>query len=506
MFVAASISIDAIAGAATLRPAHSVLRPLMHANALKFLINGNWVEPIGTHRHKLINPATEEMVCEIAMGDKADVDRAVAAAKAAFPAYSMTTPTERRRLLQRLLELYNENYDEIAAMMTEEMGTTASFSRAAQVWVGRSHLETIIDVLETYAFEELRGDVLITREAVGVCGLITPWNWPMNQLVVKVVPALAAGCTMVVKPSEYSPLSSIRFSELVQEAGFPAGVYNYINGEGHIVGESMSRHPDIDMMSITGSARAGVAVAKASAETIKRVHQELGGKSANIILSDASFEEAVIRGVHGCYTNCGQACKAPTRMLVPHDRMDEAAQIAAHTANAIRVGPPTDVASEQGPVVNRQQYERIQALIESGIAEGAKLVAGGLGRPQELNRGYYVRPTVFSHVTSDMTIAREEIFGPVLSIIGYTDEDDAIRIANDTVYGLAGYIQTNDNEAARRIARQLRVGMVYINEADWDAASPFGGFKQSGNGREHGEFGLADFLEIKVTGGLGVAN
>lgn len=478
----------------------------MHANALKFLINGNWVEPIGLSRHKLINPATEEMVCEIAMGDKADVDRAVAAAKAAFPAYSMTTPTERRRLLQRLLELYNENFDEIAAMMTEEMGTTATFSQAAQAWVGRAHLETIINVLETYAFEELCGDVLITREAVGVCGLITPWNWPMNQLVVKVVPALAAGCTMVVKPSEYSPLSAIRFSELVKEAGFPAGVYNYINGEGHIVGEAMSRHPDIDMMSITGSARAGVAVAKASADTIKRVHQELGGKSANIILPDACFEEAVIRGVHGCYTNCGQACKAPTRMLVPHDRMDEAAQIAAHTANAIRVGPPTDAASEQGPVVNRLQYERIQALIESGISEGAKLVAGGPGRPQGLNRGYYVRPTVFSHVTPEMTIAREEIFGPVLSIIGYTDEDDAVRIANDTVYGLAGYIQTNDNGAARRIARQLRVGMVYINEADWDAAAPFGGFKQSGNGREHGEFGLADFLEIKATGGLGVAN
>ncbi|MCJ8151944.1 MULTISPECIES: aldehyde dehydrogenase family protein [Shinella] len=473
----------------------------MHANALKFLIDGRWLEPIGTGRHTLINPATEEPVCEIAMGGAKDVDRAVAAAKAAFPSYSMTTPAERRRLLQRLLELYNENYDEIAAMMTEEMGTTARFSHAAQAWVGRAHLETIIAVLETYPFEELRGDVLISREAVGVCGLITPWNWPMNQLVVKVVPALAAGCTMVVKPSEYSPLSSIRFSELVNEAGFPPGVYNYINGEGHVVGEAMSRHPDIDMMSITGSTRAGVAVAKASADTIKRVHQELGGKSANIILADADFEEAIVRGVHGCYTNCGQACKAPTRMLVPHERMDEAARIAARTANAIRVGSPTDPASEQGPVVNRQQYERIQALIESGIAEGARLVAGGPGRPQGLNRGYYVRPTVFAHVMPDMTIAREEIFGPVLSILGYSDESDAVRIANDTIYGLAGYIQTKDNAAARRIARQLRVGMVYINEADWEAASPFGGFKQSGNGREHGEFGLADFLEIKATGG-----
>lgn len=476
----------------------------MHANALKFLIDGKWVDPIGTGRHSLINPATEENVCEIAMGNAADVDRAVAAAKAAFPSYSMTAPAERRGMLIRLLELYNENYDELAAMMTEEMGTTAAFSRSAQAWVGRAHLETIIDVLGSYQFEELRGDLLISREAVGVCGLITPWNWPMNQLVVKVVPALAAGCTMVVKPSEYSPLSSIRFSDLVNEAGFPPGVYNYINGEGHVVGEAMSRHPDIDMMSITGSSRAGVAVAKASADTIKRVHQELGGKSANIILPDADFEEAVIRGVHGCYANCGQACKAPTRMLVPHDRMDEAAAIAARTADAIRVGPPSDDASDQGPVVNRQQYDRIQKLIDSGIAEGAKLAAGGPGRPQGLNRGYYVRPTVFSHVTSDMTIAREEIFGPVLSIIGYSSEEDAIGIANDTVYGLAGYIQTRDVEAARRVARRLRVGMVYINDADWDASSPFGGFKQSGNGREHGEFGLADFLEIKATGGCGV--
>jgi aldehyde dehydrogenase (NAD+) len=477
----------------------------MNANALKFLIDGAWVEPVGPARHTLINPATEEAICEIAMGNAADVDRAVAAARAAFPSYSMTPPAERRRLLQRLLELYNQNYDEIAALMTEEMGTTATFSQSAQAWVGRAHLETIIEVLQTYAFEELRGDVLISREAVGVCGLITPWNWPMNQLVVKVVPALAAGCTLVVKPSEYSPLSSIRFSELVQEAGFPRGVYNYINGEGHIVGEAMSRHPDIDMMSITGSTRAGVAVAKASADTIKRVHQELGRKSANHILPDADLEEAVIRGVHGCYTNCGQACKAPTRMLVPHDRIDEAARIAARTADAIRVGAPDDAASEQGPVVNRQQYERIQALIESGIAEGARLVAGGPGRPQGLNRGYYVRPTVFSHVTPDMTVAREEIFGPVLSIMGYTDESDAIRIANDTVYGLAGYIQTSDQAAANRVARQLRVGMVYINEADWDAASPFGGFKQSGNGREHGEFGLADFLEIKATGGYRIS-
>lgn len=477
----------------------------MSNNALKFLIDGAWVDPIGTDRHTLVNPATEEAICEIAMGNAADVDRAVAAAKKAFPAYSMTTLTHRRSLLQKLLELYNRDYDRLADMMTEEMGTARSFSRSAQSWVGRAHLETIIKVLETYCFEEIRGDVLISKEAIGVCGLITPWNWPMNQLVVKVVPALAAGCTMVVKPSEFSPLSSIHFSELVMEAGFPAGVYNYINGEGRIVGEALSSHPDIDMVSVTGSARAGVAVAKAAADTIKRVHQELGGKSANIILDDADFEDAVTRGVFGCFGNTGQSCKAPTRMLVPAARMDEAASIAGRVADTIRTGAPTDEKSDHGPVVNRQQYERIQTLIESGIAEGATLAAGGPGRPQGLNRGYYIRPTVFANVKPDMRIATEEIFGPVLSILGFEDEEDAIRMANDTVYGLAAYVQSSDIVRARRVARQLRVGMVYINDSDWDAASPFGGYKQSGNGREHGEFGLSDFLEIKATGGYGAA-
>lgn len=467
----------------------------------QFYVDGAWVDPVDARWMDLVDPATEEAHARLALGGAADVDRAVTAARRAFPAFSETSAGERGRLLRRILEIYTRRYDEFAEAMRKEMGVPIAFATSGQAARGPAHINALLDVLDRFRFEEDMGTTRLRYEAVGVCGLITPWNWPMNQLVVKVVPALAAGCTLVVKPSEYSPLSSIRFSELVQEAGFPRGVYNYINGEGHIVGEAMSRHPDIDMMSITGSTRAGVAVAKASADTIKRVHQELGGKSANIILPDADLEEAVIRGVHGCYTNCGQACKAPTRMLVPHDRMDEAARIAARTADAIRVGAPDDPASEQGPVVNRQQYERIQALIESGIAEGARLVAGGPGRPQGLNRGYYVRPTVFSHVTPDMTIAREEIFGPVLSIIGYTDESDAIRIANDTVYGLAGYIQTRDQAAANRVARQLRVGMVYINEADWDAASPFGGFKQSGNGREHGEFGLADFLEIKATGG-----
>jgi aldehyde dehydrogenase (NAD+) len=475
----------------------------MFENALRFHINGKWVAPVGTGRHGLVNPATEDVICEIAMGNVTDVDHAVAAAKAAFESYSMTTAKERQQLLKNLLELYNRDYDQIADLMTLEMGTPTTFSKAAQAWVGRAHLEEIIRVLDDYTFEELRGDILISKEAVGVCALITPWNWPMNQLIVKVVPALAAGCTMVVKPSEFSPLSSIRFAELVAEAGFPAGVYNQINGEGHIVGEALCRHPDVDMVSITGSTRAGIAVAKASADTIKRVHQELGGKSANIIFGDADFQEAVSRGVLGSYTNAGQACKAPTRMLVPHDRMDEAAEIAGKTANAVRVGSPVDAASDLGPVVNRSQYDRIQALIECGISEGARLVAGGPGLPQGLNRGYYIRPTVFSHVTPEMTIAKEEIFGPVLSIIGYSDEEEAIKIANDSVYGLAAYVQTPDLVKARKAARRLRAGMVYINEADWDASAPFGGYKRSGNGREHGEFGLTDFLEIKATGGYG---
>lgn len=473
----------------------------MH-NIVHFYIDGAFVAPLGQDRHSLVNPATEEVIGTVAMASHADVDRAVAAAKAAFDSYSQTTREQRLAWLRRLLELYNESYDEIAELMTLEMGTPAQFSRDAQAWVGREHLEAIIEALEVFQFEEMRGKTLLTREAVGVCALITPWNWPMNQLVVKVVPALAAGCTFVVKPSEFSPLSSHRFAELVHEAGFPKGVYNQIYGYGAVAGEAMAAHPDIDMVSITGSTRAGVAVAKTAADTVKRVHQELGGKSANIIMPDADLEDAVRRGVLACFGNAGQACRAPTRMLVPMSRMDEAAAYASAAANGVRVGAPNDPDTDIGPVVNASQFDRIQGLIATGIAEGARLVAGGLGRPEGMNKGYYIRPTVFADVRNDMTIAVEEIFGPVICLIGYEDEEDAIRIANDTIYGLAAYVQTPDLDKARKIARRLRTGQVHVNYADWSARDPFGGFKQSGNGREHGEYGLGDFLELKATAGL----
>ena len=470
-------------------------------NIGKFLINGEWVTPSSTQTHSLINPANEREICRIPMADITDTDRAVAAAKAAFDSYSYTSKTERLALLTRLLDLYNDAYDEIADLMVKEMGTTLAFSHAAQAWVGRAHLEATIEALETAQLDERRDDgTLISKEPIGVCALITPWNWPMNQLVVKAAPALAAGCTMIAKPSEFSPLSSIRFAELIQEAGFPAGVYNHVTGYGHVAGERLSGHPDVDLVSITGSTRAGIAVAKTAAETVKRVSQELGGKSANLILDDADFEKAVTEGVQACFINVGQACRAPSRMLVPQDRMKEAKEIAKRAADAHTVGDPTmDVSL--GPVVNETQFTRIQSLITAGIREGATLVAGGEGRPEGLDKGYYIRPTVFGDVTNDMTVAQEEIFGPVLAIIGYEDEEDAIAIANDSIYGLSGYVQSANLDRARRVARRLRVGSIWINGADWAATAPFGGYKQSGNGREHGKWGLEEYFEVKSIAG-----
>ena len=466
----------------------------------KFYIGGKWVAPQGGDVHELINPADESVIASIPMANEADVNAAVSAAKAAFDDWQMTSKDERLKLLRRLLELYNERYDDIAELMTREMGTTLDFSKAAQAWVGQAHLEAAIDALDRLELEEVRGNTLISLEPVGVCALITPWNWPMNQLVVKAAPALAAGCTMVAKPSEFSPLSSLLFAELIDEAGFPAGVYNHITGHGPSAGEQLSRHPDVDMVSITGSTRAGIAVARSAAETVKRVAQELGGKSANIILRDADLEKAVKDGVDACYVNCGQACRAPARMLVPAEKMEEAKRYAKEAADAHSVGDPmSDV--KLGPVVNKLQFDRIQALIQSGIDEGATLVTGGTGLPDGLEKGYYVKPTVFADVTPGMTIEREEIFGPVIALIPYDSEEDAVRIANDTIYGLSGYIQTTDKDKARKIARQLRVGSIWINDAAWDPRAPFGGYKQSGNGREHGEWGLHDYLEVKSTAG-----
>lgn len=469
-------------------------------NSSKFYINGEWVKPISSETFTLLNPADETLTAIIPMAGTEDVHAAVAAATAAFEDWSLTSKEHRLSLLLRLLELYNENYDEIATLMTREMGTTLAFSKAAQAWVGTAHLENAIAALEKEDFGTLHGTTMISKEAIGVCALITPWNWPMNQLVVKAAPALAAGCTMVAKPSEYSPLSSIRFAELIHEAGFPPGVYNHITGAGDVAGVALARHPDVAMVSITGSTRAGVAVAKAAADTVKRVAQELGGKSANIVTHDADIEKAVRDGVAACFVNCGQACRAPARLLIPAAAMEDAKRWAKEAAEAHSVGDPmTNVVL--GPVVNKLQFDRINALIQAGIDEGATLITGGVGRPAGLDKGYFVQPTVFADVTNDMVIAQEEIFGPVIALIGYEDEEDAIRIANDSIYGLSAYVQCPDLDRARKIARRLRVGSIWINGADWQADAPFGGFKQSGNGREHGEWGLPDYLEIKSTAG-----
>ena len=463
----------------------------------QFFINGQWVEPLTSDTLDVINPATETVVETIAMGGADDVDAAVAAAKAAFESYSQTTREERLALLDRIIGVYATRMAELGEVISAEVGAPGWLAQAAQSPAGIGHFMTARKVLSEFSFEREMGTTLIVREPVGVCALITPWNWPINQIACKVAPALAAGCTMVLKPSEVAPLNAIIFAEILEEAGVPAGVFNLVNGDGVNVGAVLAAHPDVDMVSFTGSTRAGIEVARAAAPTVKRVSQELGGKSANIILDDADFAAAIARDMSGMCTNSGQSCNAPTRMLVPAARMDEAAAIAATAANNIVVGDPTSPTSIIGPVVSEVQYNRIQALIEKGIGEGAKLESGGLGRPEGLETGYYVKPTVFSHVTNDMTIAREEVFGPVLTMIGYTDDDDAVRIANDTSYGLSGYISGN-SDRARAMARRIRTGNVHLNGAPLDQSAPFGGYKQSGNGREWGEFGLEEFLETKA--------
>jgi aldehyde dehydrogenase (NAD+) len=467
-------------------------------NAQKFYIDGQWVAPKGSETLDVINPATEESIGKIAMGTAADVDAAVAAGKTAFETFSQTSVDERIALLEKIIEVYKGRMGDIAAIVSQEMGAPINLANAAQAPAGLGHLMYTLNALKEFAFEEVSGKNLIVREPIGVCGLITPWNWPLNQISAKVAPALAAGCTMVLKPSEIAPLNAIIWTEVLHEAGVPKGVFNLVNGDGPNVGVAMSSHPDIDMMSFTGSTRAGVSVAQESAVTVKRVTQELGGKSANIILDDADFQEVISRDMVGMAMNTGQSCNAPTRMLVPESRMDEAAAIAKAAAETIKVGDPSSQETQVGPLVSGAQFEKVQGLIQKGIDEGARLETGGVGRPDGMNRGFFVKPTVFSHVSNDMTIAQEEIFGPVLSLIGYKDDADAVRIANDTLYGLSGYISSGDPERAKAVAKQIRAGNIHVNGAGVDPGAPFGGYKQSGNGREFSSWGLEEFLETKA--------
>ncbi len=464
---------------------------------LQFYIDGRWVDPVKPRSFDVINPATEKVCGRISLGSMKDVDIAVTAACKAQDRYAQTTRQQRIELLDAILVEFKKRHDEVARAIMEEMGAPWLLARDSQAASGPQHIEAARDALKDYVFEERHGTTLIVKEPVGPCALITPWNWPMNQIACKVAPALAAGCTMVLKPSEIAPFDAMIFAEILHAAGVPAGVFNLVNGDGAGVGAALSSHPGIAMVSFTGSTRAGVAVAQSAAPSVKRVAQELGGKSANIILEDADFENAVSKGAAECFENTGQSCNAPTRMLVPRSRLAEATAIAVRTAEAVKTGDPTDPKTDMGPVVSELQWNKVQTLIQKGIDEGATLATGGTGRPKELSRGYFVKPTVFTDVNNQMTIAREEIFGPVVSIIPYDSEEEAVRIANDTPYGLSGYVSSGNLERARRIASRLRTGMVHINNASLDSMAPFGGYKQSGNGREWGAYGIDEFLEVK---------
>jgi len=464
----------------------------------QFYINGAWVDPAIPKEFKVINPADESVAGVISMGSQEDVNRAVAAARNAFGSYSRSSPAERLALMERVLVAYKAHYDEIAQAISTEMGAPITLAKGSQTRIGVGHISAMIDVLKTFKFEEQRGNTRLVQEPVGVCALITPWNWPMNQVAAKVVPALAAGCTMVLKPSEYSPFSAILWAKVMHEAGVPAGVFNLINGDGVAVGAPLSSHPQVDMVSFTGSTRAGTDVAKNAAASVKRVHQELGGKSPNVLLDDADLEVAVKQSVLHVFQNSGQSCNAPTRMLVPAAKMAEVEAIAKRVTASVVVGDPSVAATMVGPLVSKIQFDRVEGFIEKGIAEGANLIAGGSGRPDGLDKGYYVKPTIFSNVRNTMTIAREEIFGPVLCILPYNTESEAIDIANDTPYGLAAYVWSKDKLRARRVGQRIRAGQVALNGASGDMKTPFGGFKMSGNGREYGEHGLRDFLEIKA--------
>jgi len=473
-------------------------------NLQKFYINGEWVAPLSSQTMPVMNPATEEVIGTVALGNEADVDRAVAAASAAFEDFSRTSKAERLALLKKVKTITERRFEDLAQAMSMEMGAPITMSRSAQADAALGHLDGFIAALEQ--LEERitldSGDVMV-REPIGVCGLITPWNWPMNQITLKVLPALATGCTAILKPSEHTPISAMIYAEILHEAGYPAGVFNLVQGEGPVVGAAMSRHPDIQMMSFTGSTRAGTAVTRDAADTVKRVTLELGGKSPNLVFADCDLEERVTASVAECMFNTGQSCDAPTRLLVERSCYDDVLRIARKAAEETQVGNPAEEGDHIGPLFDKIQFDRVQTMIKAGIDEGATLLAGGMGRPDGLEKGWFVKPTIFADVTNDMRIAREEIFGPVLAIIPFEDENDAVSIANDTPYGLAAYLQTGDPARAERVAARLRAGAVHINGGGFNYGSPFGGYKQSGNGREGGMMGLEDYLEIKTLHGIG---
>ncbi|MEO6041900.1 MAG: aldehyde dehydrogenase family protein [Croceibacterium sp.] len=464
----------------------------------RFYIDGAWLDRPDAPRIAVTNPYSEEVIGHIAAGSAADVDLAVAAARRAFGQFSQTSVADRLALLTRIKDLLEERSEAFAQAIVAEMGSAIGFARAGQCHFGIEHVRAAIDALREFQFETQTHGIFIRKEPIGVCALITPWNWPLYQVTAKVAPALAAGCTVVLKPSELSPFTALLFAQVMHDAGTPPGVFNLVGGTGDVAGAAMSAHPDVDMVSITGSTRAGVLVAQAAAPTVKRVVQELGGKSPNVFLPDADFASAVPKGVLGAMRNVGQSCAAPTRMVVPASRLAEVEALAAEAAGAIIVGDPLDEATVLGPLANAAQFAKVQELIQSGIDQGAKLVCGGTGLPQGLNHGYFARPTVFSEVTPDMRIAQEEVFGPVLAVMPYDDEADAVRIANSTVYGLSSHVQSADQDSARRVARQIRAGQVHINYPAWSAHAPFGGFRHSGNGREYGAFGIEEYLEVKA--------
>jgi aldehyde dehydrogenase (NAD+) len=467
----------------------------------KFYINGEWVDPVTPKTLDVINPANEQVCATISIGSAADVDKAAAAARAAFASFGRSSREERIAILASIIEIYQKRFNDVADAISEEMGAPTQLAVEAQAASGLGHIATALEILQSYEFEEMAGNSRIIKEPIGVCGMITPWNWPMNQITCKVAPALAVGCTVILKPSEVAPLSGYLFTEILHEAGVPAGVYNMINGDGPGVGTAISSHPEVDMVSFTGSTRAGSLVAQNAAPSIKRVTQELGGKSPNILLDDVDLEAAVTRGVTHMYNNTGQSCNAPSRMLVPRAKLAEAAAIAAKVTESVVVGDPKAEGTTMGPVVSEVQFNKIQGLIQAGIDEGATLVCGGVGRPEGLEHGFFIKPTVFSDVTNDMTIAKEEIFGPVLVMMPYDSIEEAITVANDTPYGLAGYVQGNNMDEVMDVASQIRAGNININGGSGDLHTPFGGYKQSGNGREWGAHGFTDYLEVKALSG-----